>query len=428
MISRILAGEFKLGKEPSSILLHLELIELAVLDVVFVSPEAVVSSQWRLLLRDKLCDSVCLLAVDEAHCNDLWGSEFRPAYRDLHCLRAFLKCPVMALSGTLPSTVLSNVKDSLLLYDPVIVSVSLDRPNLFYSLSKSTSIPSDLYSLGECLMTATLPEQVPKTVIFCLSKDDVLAVYTFLLKAASPCNRHFVGIYHASLTEHSRSVHQDRFSDGRERIIVSTSAFGMGVDVSDISLVICFGCPSNGLEFVQQIGRGGRQADIPCRCHLIWKGSEKKLDQNMLLLLSGNCCLRKWILQDVLESDEFTTDSNDYCCSVCSTCEPSSLFSLKPRPSTTRSPFVTRRVKRKDREKLQQELLHMRVQLAGGLNMMRGLNSVLSHKAISNVVKRCGKIHSVNDVIACGVLKDSADLVLQLVQTIVGQTNYHTPP
>ena len=91
MITRILAGEFKLGKEPSSILLHLELIELAVLDVVFVSPEAVVSSQWRLLLRDKLCDSVCLLAVDEAHCIDLWGSEFRPAYRDLHCLRAFLK-------------------------------------------------------------------------------------------------------------------------------------------------------------------------------------------------------------------------------------------------------------------------------------------------------------------------------------------------
>ena len=128
-----------------------------------------------------------------------------------------------------------------------------------------------------------------------------------------------MGIYHASLTEHRRSVHQDRFSDGRERIIVSTSAFGMGVDVSDISLVICFGCPS---KFVQQIGRGGRQADVPCRCHLIWKGNEKKLDQNMLLL-SGNCCLRKWILQDVLESDEFTTDSNDYCCSVCSTCEPS---------------------------------------------------------------------------------------------------------
>ena len=47
----------------------------------------------------------------------------------------------------------------------------------------------------------------------------------------------------------------------------------------------------------------------------------------------------------------------------------------------------------------------------------------MSHKAISNVVKRCGKIHSVNDVIACGVLKDSADLVLQLVQTIVGQTS-----
>ena len=86
---------------------------------------------------------------------------------------------------------------------------------------------------------------------------------------------HFVGIYHGSLTEHSRSVHQDRFSDGRERIIASTSAFGMGVDVSNISLVICFGCPSNGLEFVQQIVLGGIQADVPCRCHLIWKGSEQ---------------------------------------------------------------------------------------------------------------------------------------------------------
>ena len=92
-----------------------------------------------------------------------------------------------------------------------------------------------------------------------------------------------------------------------ERIIVSTSAFGMGLDVSDDSLAVCFGCPSSGLEFVQHTGRGGRQADVR-KCHLTWKGSEKKLDQSMLLLVRGNCCITKWILRDLLESDEFTTD------------------------------------------------------------------------------------------------------------------------
>ena len=88
------------------------------------------------------------------------------------------------------------------------MSVSLDRPNLFSSLSKSTSIPSDMYSLRECLMTATHLEQIPKTVIFCLSKG--FCCLHFLLKTASPCNGH---LSYASLTEHSRSVHQDRFSD-----------------------------------------------------------------------------------------------------------------------------------------------------------------------------------------------------------------------
>ena len=176
--------------------------------VVFISPESVISNPWRLLLRDKLCDSICLLAVNEAHCIELWGTTFRSPYQDLHYLRAFLKCPVMALSATLPSTILEKVKDSLLLLRyPLIVTVPLDRPNLFYSLRKSAGISSDLYSLGECLKTSTIPSQIPKTVIFCLSKDDALTVYSFLVRAASQSNRHFVGIYHASLTEHSRSIH-----------------------------------------------------------------------------------------------------------------------------------------------------------------------------------------------------------------------------
>lgn len=68
-----------------------------------MSPESVVSSHWRSLFRDRLSSAVSFVAVDEAHCIVSWGLDFRPAYSELGYLRAVMKCPVLALSATLPS-------------------------------------------------------------------------------------------------------------------------------------------------------------------------------------------------------------------------------------------------------------------------------------------------------------------------------------
>lgn len=84
----------------------------------------------------------------------------------------------------------------------------------------------DLDGLSEVLSKATLPADVPKTVIFCRTKNDTSKVYSFLLKSAY--SKHSVGMYHSSLTQRTKTHVQDNFRAGCSlRCLSAKVAFGM---------------------------------------------------------------------------------------------------------------------------------------------------------------------------------------------------------
>ena len=101
--------------------------------LVYTSPEAITSSFWRNALSRQLKTAISFIAIDEVHLIEEWGSTFRPSYKELSFIRSCLPTvPIMALSATAPLFLITSVTQHLNMPDYVLVSGSLNRPNLYF--------------------------------------------------------------------------------------------------------------------------------------------------------------------------------------------------------------------------------------------------------------------------------------------------------
>ena len=110
----------------------------------------------------------------------------------------------------------------------------------------------------------TRPEVIRKTLVFCRSKDTLYNVCVHLVQSCAAPTKNTVGQYHATVTWDRRAKHYKEFKLGKQRVMVSTGAFGLGVDIDDIDEVVLFGLPEKGSELVQLTGPGGIDATRPC--------------------------------------------------------------------------------------------------------------------------------------------------------------------
>lgn len=155
--------------------------------------------------------------------------------------------PFMALTATAPQDIKSTICKSLCLKEPAMVSQTLDRPNIYLSASKSKGLnvsihdvlgafsyqpcfysQSDLSGIVSLFKGAKEPQDVPKMIIFCQTKEAAVKIYRLLLIQSS-CNKEYVCMFHASLTRTTKVVIQQRFqsSSSTLRCLVATVAFGM---------------------------------------------------------------------------------------------------------------------------------------------------------------------------------------------------------
>ena len=88
----------------------------------------------------------------------------------------FPSVPIMALSATLPPLEFLVSRDIGLRNPYLSVSLPLDRPNIFYAVKRKQGLSVDLASLVSCMKSAACPQQISKTVIFCLTKDSCHSV------------------------------------------------------------------------------------------------------------------------------------------------------------------------------------------------------------------------------------------------------------
>ena len=244
---KIVAAAFHSGlseTERDGVILDLKLRRIQLL---YLAPERMQHERFLRLLRSLW---VSLLVVDEAHCISQWGHDFRPDYLHIGRLRKELdNPPCLALTATATTRVQRDLCDRLALHDPFRLVTGFRRSNLALSVRSCRSRQEKLSMLERLLRdhgTGTI-------LIYCATRRTVEEVAARLEQSHSS-----VGYYHAGLPDEERRLIHDEFCRGTIRVLVATNAFGMGIDKSDVRLVVHFDIPGSLEAYYQEVGRAGR--------------------------------------------------------------------------------------------------------------------------------------------------------------------------
>ena len=223
--------------------------------IVYVAPERLSNSGFQRFLT-KL--KVSFVAVDEAHCISIWGHDFRPAYRKLGELRRSLAgVPFLALTATATEQVREDIVEQLHLEQPVRFVASFNRPNLNYTVLPKRG---DFFSRLAELLQEHKGESV---IIYCSTIRGTEDLATRLRVRGFDAQP-----YHSELGD-LRQQRQEQFIHDRTSIIVATIAFGMGIDKSNIRLIVHYDLPKSLEGYYQETGRAGRDG-LPSDCVLFY--------------------------------------------------------------------------------------------------------------------------------------------------------------
>ncbi len=218
---------------------------------VFVSPESATGVLRRLA-------RVAFLVVDEAHCVTEWGHQFRPEYARLGSLRDHLGVPTLAMTATATPAARADLATALHLRAPDVWVGSLRRPRLAYAVTPLLGDRARLQAAMDALRDAGFAGSTPpgRAIVYAVGRARVTSVAR-AIRAAGFDAAHT----HAGRTTGARAKAEAAFVDGDRPVLVTTSAWGMGVDLPDVRLVLHVQAPPTLEAWVQQAGRAGRAGE-----------------------------------------------------------------------------------------------------------------------------------------------------------------------
>lgn len=280
------------------------------IDILFIAPETLIGDKF----YDWFVENIdpAFIAFDEAHCISQYGSDFRPKYKKCNILRDVFNCPFIALTATADKATVQDIKKTLRFqkespFEFQEFTQDFDRPSITYNiLKKDTKNP--LFQLRNILSEQ---EENSTGVIYCMSRkqcEDVsYHLYTKGYKVAP---------YHAGMPKKKKAQILKDWMDGTINLVCCTTAFGLGIDKSNVRYVINYTIPSSIEDYLQMVGRASRDG-LPSNAYLLYSPQDvnsvrfilrqsttsvsalshknKKLD-DMVLLVKSDHCIRHQLL------------------------------------------------------------------------------------------------------------------------------------
>ncbi|WP_088229247.1 DNA helicase RecQ [Bacillus cereus] len=236
--------------------------------LLYVAPERLDSMEF----VDQLIDmKIPMIAIDEAHCISQWGHDFRPSYLHIHRILDYLpeKPLVLALTATATPQVREDICNTLGINQENTIMTTFERENLSFSVIKGQD-------RNAYLADYIRQNQKESGIIYAATRKVVDQLYEDLMKAGVSVSK-----YHAGMSDHDRNEQQELFLRDEVSVMVATSAFGMGIDKSNIRYVIHYQLPKNMESYYQEAGRAGRDG-LDSACILLYSSQDVQVQRFLI--------------------------------------------------------------------------------------------------------------------------------------------------
>jgi len=239
----IKATTIKSGSSQDEIVTLFDNIKFGNIKFLYISPERLQS----IFMQQKIKElNISFVAIDEAHCISEWGHDFRPSYRNIKILKEIIPdVNFIALTATANKRVLKDISSNLELKNPSIFRNSFARDNLAYQVF---TVEDKLSRLAQIFTKTKLP-----AIIYVNSRKKTVELANFL-----NAKNFKSSFYHGGLSAKEKQISFDNWMTERTSIMISTNAFGMGIDKSNVGIVIHFDVPFSIENYIQESGRAGR--------------------------------------------------------------------------------------------------------------------------------------------------------------------------
>lgn len=266
--------------DPVSRSLAIDRVQSGDASLLYIAPEMLRSKTIERILQAR---HVVRFVIDEAHCFSSWGQDFRVDYLYIgkfireyqNRKRLQQPIPISCFTATAKQKVIQDICDyfkQTLGLDLQLFASSASRTNLRYSVIHADTDEVKYSRLRSLIAESNCP------VIVYVSRTK----RTRLLAEKLTRDGYKALAFNGQMDADEKIANQEAFMNDRVRIIVATSAFGMGVDKSDVGLVIHYDISDSLENYVQEAGRAGRDPHLEARCYVLY--SDGDLDKHFMLL------------------------------------------------------------------------------------------------------------------------------------------------